>query len=88
VREWLGTYHRLIKVPVLDAPSFDGTRDTSEMFQQEIDRLIDHLAAELGVTCVALDPTARDAWVDHVLRASGLPLHPPQISLFERAAAG
>jgi predicted ATPase len=82
VAEWVASYHRLIKVPVLDPPSFDGTRDTSTQFQHEIDRLIDTLAAEFGVACVALDPAHRDGWVDDVLRASGLPLAPPQISLF------
>jgi GTPase SAR1 family protein len=87
VHEWVATYDRLIKVPVLDVPSFDGTRDTSALFQQEIDRLIDDLAREFAVPCVALDPGHRDGWVDAVLRASGLPLHPPQLSIFDRAVA-
>ncbi len=82
VAEWVTTYHTLVKVPVLDAPSFDGTRDTSTAFQREIDRLIDELCEVLHVPVVSLDPTRRADWVDDVLRASGLPLHPPQISLF------
>jgi len=82
VREWVATYHALIKVPVLHPPSFDGTRDTSMQFQLEIDRLIDTLADAMHVPCITLDITRRDQWVDEVLRASGLPLHPPQISLF------
>ena len=86
VQEWVATYDRLVKVPVLEAPSFDGTRDTSATFQHEVDQLIDALADAFGVRCVSLDPLDRDGWVDAVLRASGLPLHPPQISLFERAA--
>lgn len=82
VREWVGTYHRLIKVPILDAPAFDGKRDTSQAFQRDIDEVIDGLAAEFGVACHRLDPARRDEWVDDVLHASGLPLHPPQIDLF------
>jgi predicted ATPase len=82
VKEWVGTYDRLFKVPIIDPPTFDGKRDVSRTFQEDIDRVIDRLARELGVTCHLLDPAARDAWVDTVLTASGLPLHPPQIDLF------
>lgn len=82
IEEWVATYHALIKVPVLDPPSFDGTRDTSMHFQREIDRLIDTLANAIPVHCVALEAARRNHWVDDVLHASGLPLHPPQISLF------
>jgi len=82
IGEWVATYHALIKVPVLDPPSFDGTRDTSMQFQHEIDRLIDTLADAMQVPCVSLDVSRREQWVDDVLHASGLPLRPPQISLF------
>lgn len=82
VREWVGSYDRLFKVPIIDAPTFDGQRDVSRTFQQDIDGVIDLLAQELGVTCHQLNPAARDTWVDTVLTASGLPLHPPQIDLF------
>jgi hypothetical protein len=87
VKSWVGTYDRLFKVPIIDAPTFDGKRDTSEVFQQEIDTLIDELARDLGLTCHALDPKAREGWIDAVLTASGLPLHPPQIDLFPAAGA-
>jgi GTPase SAR1 family protein len=86
VREWLKTYDRLFKVPIIDAPTFDGQRDVSRTFQEDIDGVIDRLAGELGVTCHRLDSDARDAWVDTVLVASGLPLHPPQIDLFPARA--
>ena len=38
VRRWVKTYTALCKVPVLQTPSFDGTRDVSATFQAEIDR--------------------------------------------------
>lgn len=82
VAMWVGTYHRLFKVPVIEPPSFDGKRDVSTEFQHAIDATIDQLARELGVACHPLDPADRDGWVDTVLRVSGLPLHPPQIDLF------
>ncbi|MEP6590410.1 MAG: AAA family ATPase [Gemmatimonadota bacterium] len=88
VREWLGSYSGLFKVPITAAPSFDGKRDVSESFQHDIDAVIDTLAADLGVRCHALDASHRDGWVDAVLTASGLPLHPPQIDLFPRADGG
>ena len=82
VREWLGTYDRLFKVPIIDAPTFDGQRDVSRTFQEDIDLVIDRLAGELGAACHRLDAAGRDSWVDTVLTESGLPLHPPQIDLF------
>ena len=82
VGEWVRTYDRLFKVPIIDAPTFDGRRDTSQTFQQAIDSTIDALAGEFGVRFHALDPGAREGWVDTVLTESGLPLHPPQIDLF------
>lgn len=82
VAEWLATYQGLFKVPVLHPPSFDGTRDLSGDFQQEIDTVIEELLNGLGVPCTYLDPEQRDGWIDAVLTALGLPLHPPQIDLF------
>lgn len=82
VREWVATYDRLFKVPIMHAPTFDGQRDVSRTFQEDIDGVIDRLALDLGVTCIRLAPAARDTWVDTVLTESGLPLHPPQIDLF------
>ena len=81
VREWVKTYDRLFKVPILNAPTFDGRRDVSPSFQQAIDGLIDELAADFGVTCQCLDPAHREGWVDAVLRGSGLPLQAPQMEL-------
>jgi nicotinamide riboside kinase len=88
VREWVGTYDALFKVPIVDPPTFDGQRDVSQTFQREIDAVIDRLARELEVPCHRLDPGAREGWVDTVLRVSGLPLHPPQIDLFQARNAG
>lgn len=82
VRAWVGSYDGLFKVPVIDPPSFDGKRDVSATFQHAIDQVIDDLAADLGVACHRLDPAGREGWIDAVLVASGLPLHPPQIDLF------
>jgi predicted ATPase len=86
VREWVGTYDRLFKVPIIDAPTFDGKRDVSRTFQHAIDAVIDDLARDLGVNCHRLAPEGREGWIDTVLLASGLPLHPPQIDLFPARA--
>ncbi|HEY9519406.1 MAG TPA: ATP-binding protein [Gemmatimonadales bacterium] len=88
VREWVGSYDALFKVPIVDPPTFDGQRDVSQTFQRDIDGVIDRLARELEVECHRLEPGARDSWVDTVLRVSGLPLHPPQIDLFNARSAG
>jgi GTPase SAR1 family protein len=82
VTTWVATYDHLFKVPIIDAPTFDGMRDVNATFQQQVDATIDALAADLGVSCHRLDPAARDGWVDAVLIRCGLPLHAPQIDLF------
>jgi hypothetical protein len=86
VREWVKSYSGLFKVPITSAPSFDGKRDVSEAFQRDIDAVIDELARDLGVRFHLLDRGGRDGWVDEVLLASDLPLHPPQIDLFRAPA--
>lgn len=82
VKDWVRTYDGLFKVPVMQEPSFDGLRDVSASFQGEIDRTIDGLVEEFGVTCHRLDPSDRDGWLEVVLDQMGFPLQPPQIDLF------
>jgi hypothetical protein len=82
VHTWVGTYSGLFKVPVLQEPSFDGTRAVSRTFQMEIDAVIDHLLDAFDVPWHRLDPASRLTWVEDVLRALELPLEPPQIDLF------
>ena len=81
VREWVGGYQALFKVPVLGVPTFDGKRAVSPTFQVEIDQIIDTLIADLGVMVHHLDPRARDGWTAHALGTLGLPLNPPQIEM-------
>lgn len=88
VRAWVTTYDHLFKVPIINAPTFDGKRDTSQVFQGEIDAGIDALAQDFGVPCHRLDAGARDDWVDTILTRSGLPLQPPQIDLFRPRTHG
>jgi len=83
---WIATYSGLFKVPVVEAPSFDGMRDVSGAFQRDIDGVIDKLLHVFGVECHRLDPDDREGWVDAVLQAMGLPLAPPQIDLFTGSA--
>ncbi len=88
VARWVKSYDGLFKVPILHPPAWDGTRDVSGQFQEEIDRLLDALLDAFAVPCHRLDPADRDGWVDAVLRAMGLPLAPPQIDLFSSRAPG
>jgi hypothetical protein len=82
VREWVGSYDGLFKVPVLQPPSFDGKRDVSRTFQVEVDEVIDELLRAFAVAHHRLDAADRNGWVEAVLRAMQLPLEPPQIDLF------
>ena len=86
VSAWVPTYTALFKVPVLQPPSFDGTRATSRDFQLEIDRGIDTLVDAFDVPVHRLDPNDRPGWVEAVLHAVRLPLEPPQIDLFSLRA--
>ena len=82
LRHWLSTYRLLVRVPVVAAPSFDGTRDTSVTFQLEVDRILVDLLHEFGIETLELDPTRRDQWIRHVLGALDLPTSSPQLDLF------
>lgn len=82
VARWVRSYAGLFKVPILGAPSFDGTRDVSSTFQREIDDTIEELLEAFDVPCRRLDPTDRDGWVEVVLTDVGLPLEPPQMDIF------
>ncbi len=83
IRHWLNSYDLLVKVPVITAPSFDGTRDTSVDFQLGIDQLIDQLLADFSLDCLQLPGGTRDGWVGKVLEAMDLPGEPPQLDLFD-----
>ncbi len=82
VGEWIKGYDALFKVPVIQAPTFDGKRAVSRQFQLEIDSLIDQLLRTFDVPVVVLDAADRTGWMTTVLHALALPLEPPQIDLF------
>lgn len=82
VGSWIRGYNALFKVPVKDAPSFDGMRAVSRSFQLEIDAVIDQLLRDFDVQALPLDPSDRDGWVGTVMDSLGLPKNPPQIDLF------
>jgi nicotinamide riboside kinase len=86
VGSWIRTYDALFKVPVIDLPSFDGTRAVSPTFQHEIDATIDQLIESFNVEVLQLDPEDRDTWIPFVMQSLGMPSRPPQIDLFGAGA--
>ncbi len=82
VRHWMGSYHLLVKVPIMAPPRFDGTRDVSPGFQAAVDGLIDELLADYGLPCLRLPAADRSAWIPRVLAALDLPPRAPQLDLF------
>lgn len=82
VESWIRGYNALFKVPVIAAPSYDGMRAVSRVFQVQIDETIERLLVDFGVPITRLDATARDGWVKAVMDSLHLPQHPPQIDLF------
>jgi len=81
VRHWMRTYTHLFKVPIVDAPSFDGVRDTSREFQMAIDREVERLLARFGAEVHRLLPEERARWIDIVAERIGA-LPAPQMGLF------
>lgn len=88
VESWIRGYDALFKVPVLEAPSFDGTRAVSRSFQMEIDDTIDQLVTAFRVDVLPLDPADRDGWIGVVMRTLAGALRRPQIDLFGAKALG
>jgi len=88
VATWIRSYDALFKVPVLDLPSYDGTRAVSPAFQVEIDSMIGQLIEAFGVPVMQLDPEDREGWIPSVMHALGMPSKPPQIDLFATGTGG
>jgi len=82
IASWCRGYHTLLKVPVWQPPSFDGTRDTDTVFQREVDETLDALIDAFDVRVERLDATEPDRWVERILTAAGIPREPPQRALF------
>jgi nicotinamide riboside kinase len=82
VGDWIKGYDALFKVPVTDAPSFDGKRAVSRSFQLEIDATLERLISAFSVDVVRLDPADRDGWMPQVVGALRLPERAPQVELF------
>ncbi len=88
IRHWMASYTLLVKVPVVAPPSYDGTRDTSVVFQRTIDGLIDELLREFDLSPLPLPAGDRSSWVNHVLERLALPKKPLQRNLFRADGNG
>jgi nicotinamide riboside kinase len=82
VADWIKGYDALFKVPVIDAPSFDGKRAVSRGFQLEIDATLERLIAAFSVEVERLDPAHREGWIARVVEVLQLPDRAPQVELF------
>jgi len=66
VSGWLGTYDKLIYVPIVEEPKHDGLRSTDLAFQRAVN---DRLVRELGhrdLPVLMLAPEDRQRWLDVV----------------------
>lgn len=81
ISSWLPSYGLLVKVPIVAPPRFDGTRDTSGGYQQEIDTLLETLIKDFRVECVRLPTWSRDNWIEQVMES--LPFATEQLGLFD-----
>jgi len=82
VRWWLGTYDRLVYVPIVDEPRADGLRSTDAAFQRAIDeRVVRELEARGLAQVLDLDPAERERWLDLVEDDIRAQLDTPQLVL-------
>ena len=78
---WMTSYDLLVHIPILERPSPDGVRATDPSFQRAVDeRLLQELERR-GLQTLALEPTARDGWVDRVEHVVLERLRPAQLQL-------
>lgn len=82
VRRWARTYTHLIKVPIVDPPSYDGVRDTNRVFQEAIDAEVESLVARFKLSMDRLATDQRPHWIEHVAAIVGAPPVPSQMGLF------
>ena len=82
ITHWLTTYGALVKVPIWKAPSFDGVRDVGLEFQREIDRTLETLVSDFGVSVLRLEPSEMETWTARVLDYLKLPARAEQVQLF------
>ncbi len=66
VNRWMRSYDLLFKVPISGAASADGVRDTDEFFMRQIDKLVDELVEDRGLTCDRLPEGRREEWAEIV----------------------
>jgi len=66
VNRWMRSYDLLFKVPISGAASADGVRDTDEFFMRQIDKLVDELVEDRGLTCDRLPEGHREEWAEIV----------------------
>lgn len=65
---WMKSYDLLFKVPVIEAASPDGVRDTDDFFVRSIDSLVDQLLSEKRLIHHRLDPEGRETWIRDTLQ--------------------
>jgi nicotinamide riboside kinase len=61
---WMKSYDVLFKVPIVEAASEDGVRDTDNFFIRSIDHLVDTLLLEKKIPHERLDQASREGWVE------------------------
>ncbi len=81
VDNWLSTYQRIVLVPVLEAPSADGTRAADPVFQRAIDLRVRQELERRAISYVDLTTVDREQWLDHVEAIALDDLKPPQLDL-------
>ncbi len=69
VDHWMKSYDLLFKVPVVEAASADGVRDTDDFFVRSIDQIVDQLLGEKRLVHHRLDAAGRDTWIKYALHA-------------------
>jgi len=81
IEKWMETYSLLMYVPICERPSSDGIRSANPAFQRAVDERLHEELQKRGLTCVRLDPRARDQWLSEIEKLVVDRLAPPQMEL-------
>lgn len=81
VDDWLKTYDLLVQVPIVEGLSIDGLRSTDPAFQLTVEKKLSKEIRERKLSCLQLDPSNRDVWLDTVESAIDHHIRPAQLEL-------
>ena len=77
VDSWTATYDLLVKVPIVQDPRADGLRSTDPVFQQAVEKRLEHEVSKRQLEVLDLADSPRERWLQEVETAVHRRYRPP-----------